>query len=109
MDAALFFLLVFIIYTVLLALSMFRARLYGKQIENLQHDLQEVRSVIMTQGNVMHDMAQQPNLVQQGVDMAQVQEFLSNPQVQQTLTHLDAEQLETLASNPLVQRALGNN
>lgn len=108
MDAALFFLLVFTAYTVLLALSLFRARLYGKQIDQLQRDVNEMRSVVMTQGNVMHDMTKQPNLVQQGVDMASVQEMLSNPQVQNVLTNLDAEQLETLASNPLVQQAMGN-
>lgn len=111
MDAALFFLLVFTAYTFLLALSLFRARLYGKQIDQLQHDVSEMRSVVMTQGNVMHDMAQQPNLVQQGIDLAQAQELLSNPLVQQAMQQSEDEQvqeLQTLLSNPIVQQAMGN-
>lgn len=65
----------------------------------------------MTQGNVMHDMAQQPNLVQQGIDLAQAQELLSNPLVQQAMQQSEDEQvqeLQTLLSNPIVQQAMGN-
>lgn len=111
MDAALFFLLVFTAYTVLLALSLFRSRNFANQIDQLQRDVNEMRSVVMTQGNVMHDMAKQPNLVQQGVDFAQAQELLSNPLVQQAMQQSDDEQvqeLQTLLSNPLVQQAMGN-
>lgn len=111
MDAALFFLLVFTAYTVLLALSLFRSRNFAKQIDQLQHDVSEMRSVVMTQGNLMHDMSQQPNLVQQGVDFAKAQELLSNPLVQQAMQQSDDEQvqeLQTLLSNPLVQQAMGN-
>lgn len=111
MDAALFFLLVFTAYTVLLALSLFRSRNFAKQIDQLQRDVNEMRNVIMNQGNVMHDMAQQPNLVAQGVDFAQAQELLSNPLVQQAMQQSDDEQvqeLQTLLSNPLVQQVMGN-
>ena len=111
MDAALFFLLVFTAYTVLLALSIFRARLYGKQIDQLQHDVSELRTVVMSQGNVMHDMAQQTNIAAQGIDLAQAHELLSNPLVQQAMQQTDDEQvqeLQTLLSNPLVQQAMGN-
>ena len=110
MDAALFFLLVFIAYTVMLALSLFKQRLYSKQIGQLQHDVGEMRTVIMTQGNVIKDMSQ-PNLVQQGLDHAQALELLSNPLVQQAMQQSDDEQvqeLQTLLSNPIVQQAMGN-
>lgn len=107
MDAALFFLLVFTAYTVLLALSLFRSRNFARQIDQLKRDVNEMRSVMITQGNVMHDMARQPNLVQQGTtSMAQVTELLSDPRVQQLLTNIDGEQLESIASNPLVQQAM---
>lgn len=111
MDAALFFLLVFTAYTVLLALSLFRSRNFAKQLDRLQGEVTEMRSVIMTQGNVMHDMAKQSNLVQQGVDFAQAQELLSNPLVQQAMQQSDDEQvqdLQTLLSNPIVQQAMGS-
>ena len=126
MDAALFFLLVFTAYTVLLALSLFRSRNYAKQIDQLQRDVREMRAILWNQGNVMHDLSQSGmdmshsgmdmshsgmDLSHSGMDLSQAQELLSNPLVQQAMQQSDDEQvqeLQTLLSNPLVQQAMGN-
>lgn len=83
MDAALVFLIVFVIYSVMLAVTLTKHRALARDHENLRGQVEQLRGVVLSGARVTRDVAN---------DAA-----ISNPQP-------TADDLQVLMSNPLVQQ-----
>lgn len=86
MDAAVFFLLVFMVYTVLLAVTLTRFSRLQKDVEYIERECGQLRSVVLTGARVTHDVAQDVGAALGDPDAsADLQDLLSNPLVQQLM------------------------
>lgn len=90
MDAALLFLIVFLAYTVLVVVALMRVRQLAADAQSMERTIDELRSVLLTQGRIVHDVAdsqtQQVVLPEGDTDMQDLQSLLSNPLVQQMMS-----------------------
>lgn len=85
MDAALLFLLVFLVYTVLLVVALMRVRQLSAELSACSRDIGELRSAVLANATVVKDVADS----------------------QRELPSQTPEDLQTLLSNPLVQQMIG--
>lgn len=114
MEVGLFFLFVFLAYTVLVSVALTRLRGLTKTTDRLQSELKELRGVVVMNGNMVQNMAGQSVQPAQlpNEDMAQLNALLDNPMVRQAMANSDdseVQELQTLLSNPMVMQALGRD
>lgn len=88
MDAAVFFLLVFAGFIVVLTVALCKLHAFGRDLGVLKRDVNELRGVVLASARVTQDIANDPvTLPQPDPDTkADLQDLMSNPLVQQLMT-----------------------
>lgn len=85
MDAAVFFLLVFAGFIVVLTVALCKLRVFGRDLAALKRDVNELRGVVLASARVTQDVASDVvnPLPQPDPDVkADLQDLMSNPLVQ---------------------------
>lgn len=85
MDAALLFLLVFLVYTVLLVVALMRVRQLSAELSACSRDIGELRSAVLTNATVVKDVADSQRELPSQANPEDLQTLLSNPLVQQMM------------------------
>ena len=82
MDAAVFFLIVFLAYTVLLVVAIMRTRQMSRDVERLRTDVDELRTCQIASARVISDVASDSRpSAPASSDMEDLQALLGNPLV----------------------------
>ena len=83
MDAAVFFLIVFLAYTVLLVVAMMRTRQMARDVERLRSDVDELRTCQLASARVISDVASDSKpSAPSSSEIEDLQALLGNPLVQ---------------------------
>lgn len=89
MDAAIFFLLVFVVYTVLLAVTLTKFSRYSQDLRELRASVSELRSVVMANSRVLKDTTSEVLEPVPDVDpdtVADLEILFNNPQIKDAVT-----------------------